>query len=115
MQFHDSENAGRRGRNMQTYRQITPAGLLPMLFGLGLLVPATARAPDPGLTAGTEAELANAVAQVNGAGAGMHTITLTADILLDTSTPAIDNASDGVEIVINGAGFTVDGQNKDAA
>ena len=60
---------------VRPYRQITPAGLLGMLFGLGLLAPTTTRALD--LTAGTETELADAIAQVNNAGAGTHTITLT--------------------------------------
>ncbi len=93
----------RTSRIVRTYRRISPAGLLSMLFGLGLLAPATTRALD--LTAGTEAELADAIAQINGTLAGRHTITLTA------STTAINNATAGVEIVIDGAGFTVDGQN----
>ena len=80
-----------------------------MLFGLGLLAPATTRALD--LTAGTEGELANAIALVNVAGRGTHTITLAADIALTASTPAISNVTLGGEIVIDGAGFTVDGQN----
>ena len=94
---------------MRPNRQIAHAGVLSMLLGLGLLAPATAQALD--LAAGTEAELADAIAQVNGAGAGTHTITLTARIALTASTPAINNATAGVEIVIDGAGFTVDGRN----
>ena len=99
----------RTSRSARAYSRITPVGLLAMLFGLGLSAPATTRALD--LTAGTEAELADAIAQVNGAGAGTHTITLIANIALTASTPAINNATAGVEIVIDGAGFTVDGQN----
>ncbi len=58
----------RTSRIVQTYCRITPAGLLSMLFGLGLLAPATTRALD--LTAGTEAELADAITRVNVARSG---------------------------------------------
>ncbi len=64
-----------------------------------------------------EAELNAAIACYNTKTvAGTYTITLTQDILLsdrqlDRSTTAIDNATAGVELVIEGSGFAVDGQN----
>lgn len=42
---------------------------------------------------------------------GEYVITLSDDIALDASTPAIDNADPGVSLRIEGAGHTVDGQN----
>ncbi len=63
-----------------------------------------------------EAELNAAIACYNTKTvAGSYTITLTQDILLsdrqtDRSTTAIDNATAGVELVIEGSGFAVDGQ-----
>ena len=65
-----------------------------------------------------EAELNAAIACYNSkTAAGSYTITLTQDILLsdrqtDRSTTAIDNATAGVELVIEGSGFAVDGQDK---
>ena len=66
---------------------------------------------------GNEAELNAAIACYNTKTvAGTYTITLTQDILLsdrqlDRSTTAIDNATAGVALVIEGSGFAVDGQN----
>ncbi len=65
---------------------------------------------------GNEAELNAAIACYNTKTvAGSYTITLTQDILLsdrltDRSTTAIDNDTAGVELVIEGSGFAVDGQ-----
>ena len=96
---------------MRTYRRITHAGLFSVLFGSGLLAPATTRALD--LTAGTATELADAIARVNAETAiGTHSITLTANIALTALPPPIDNPTAGVEIVIDGDGFTVDGRNR---
>ena len=98
---------------MRAFGRITRTGQLCLttLFGLGLLGPAAARALD--LTAGTEAELADAIALVNAATTiGTHTITLTDNIALFASPPVIDNATVGVEIVIDGDGFTVNGRNR---
>ena len=95
---------------MRAFSRFTRTGQLALLFGLGLLAPSMAQALD--LTAGTEVELADAIALVNAETAiGTHTITLTANIAMTASTTAINNATAGVEIVIDGAGFTVDGQN----
>ena len=73
---------------------------------LALLPTGPARAAD--LTAGTEAELNAAIAAVNAAGAGTHTITLTADITLTDWTTKIDNPAATV-IILDGDGHTIDG------
>lgn len=80
-----------------------------LLLALALLLAATlspaARAAD--LTAANEAELAAAITAVNGAGAGDHTIALTADITLTAPLPPLSNAAAG-SIAIDGAGHTLD-------
>lgn len=85
--------------------------LLTLILCLLALLPAgPARAAD--LTAGTEAELNAAIAAVNAAGAGTHTITLSADIILtDWSTP-FDNPA-ATAIILDGAGHTIDGGGSD--
>ncbi|MEM8858018.1 MAG: choice-of-anchor Q domain-containing protein, partial [Chloroflexota bacterium] len=66
----------------------------------------------PNWTVGSEAELSSAIACFNGeTSAGQYTISLTNDVLLSTSTPAIDNGTAGVELLIAGNGYAVDGQN----
>ncbi|MEM7111756.1 MAG: choice-of-anchor Q domain-containing protein [Chloroflexota bacterium] len=58
-----------------------------------------------------EAQLNAAIACFNAeTAAGSYMITLTADILLTASTIAIDNSTTGVELLVEGAGFAVDGQ-----
>ncbi|MEZ4867004.1 MAG: choice-of-anchor Q domain-containing protein [Caldilineaceae bacterium] len=58
-----------------------------------------------------ETELNTAIGDFNSqASACSYSITLTADIDLTASTTTMDNATAGVNLLINGAGFTVDGQ-----
>ncbi|MEM7118505.1 MAG: choice-of-anchor Q domain-containing protein [Chloroflexota bacterium] len=60
----------------------------------------------------TETELNAAIANFNSqTSACVYTVTLTANIGLTASTSAINNATPNVELLIKGAGFTVDGQN----
>ncbi len=62
-------------------------------------------------TAGSELELNAAIDCYNGkATAGPYTITLTQNINLTASTTQINNATSGVSLVLDGAGFTVHGQ-----
>jgi predicted outer membrane repeat protein len=72
-----------------------------------------AQAPCPAfpLSVGGEAELNNAIACYNTHDApGAYQITLLNDIDLSASTATINNPTAGVSLVIDGAGFTVDGQ-----
>lgn len=92
-----------------------PARRLGRLFTLSLCLLALlqaglARAAD--LTAGTEAELNAAIAAVNAAGAGTHTITLTADISLTGWSTPFDNPAATV-ITLDGDGHTIDGGGND--
>ncbi len=60
---------------------------------------------------GNEVELNEAIACYNAkTTAGVYTINLTQDIDLTASTTIIDNHTAGVDLVIAGGGFTVDGQ-----
>ncbi len=82
-------------------------------FALILLLAAGALTPPPAahaadLTAATEAELVAAIAAVNAAGAGAHTITLTADITLTAATPALDNAT-ATSLTLEGSEYTLEG------
>lgn len=59
----------------------------------------------------TESELNVAIADFNSqSSACSYTITLTSDINLTASTTEINNATANVDLLIDGAGFTVDGQ-----
>ncbi len=82
------------------------ARLVALTLWLALLLPAPAQALT--LTAATEAELSAAISTINAAGAGNHTITLTADITLTGPLPPLDNIAPG-ESVIEGAGHTLTG------
>lgn len=63
------------------------------------------------LPVGTEADLNAAIACFNArTTAGVATITLTRDIDLTASTTEIKNATAGASLVIEGAGFAVDGK-----
>ena len=62
-----------------------------------------ARAAD--FTAATETELAAAITAANAAGAGNHTITLTADITLSAPLPALNNTAGA--ILIDGGSHTL--------
>ncbi|MEZ4517999.1 MAG: hypothetical protein R3C44_14660 [Chloroflexota bacterium] len=76
-------------------------------FVLGLTA-ASLRAAT--FTAGTEAELVIALNDANGAGAGSHVISLTADITLTAPLPQVNNpAADGITIAGDGHTLTGDG------
>ncbi len=61
--------------------------------------------------AGTEAELAAAINCYNSEIDSLtYTITLTANINLTASTPTIDNTTSGVDLLIKGEGYIIDGQ-----
>lgn len=64
-----------------------------------------ARAAD--FTAANQAELVAAIAAANAAGAGDHTIALTADITLTAPLPALNNPA-ATGITLDGAGHTLD-------
>ena len=67
---------------------------------------------DSSWSVGDETDLNAAIVCYNAkTTAGSYTITLTADIPLTTSTTAINNAIAGVDLTIEGAGKTVNGQN----
>lgn len=95
---------------MHAYRSINHRTLL-ILISTALLVAVAiawspfARAAD--FTAATEAELVTAIDAANAAGAGSHTITLSADITLTAPLPAIDNSA-ATAITLDGAGHTLD-------
>ena len=80
---------------------------LTLLLGLAMLT-ATPAAHAVDLTAGTEAQLNAALAAANAAGAGTHTISLTADITLTTGTTWLNNPA-ATEIILDGDGHTIDG------
>ena len=81
------------------------------IFLLGLLA-VTALALLPGaraadFSAATEAELVAAINAANAAGAGSHTIELTADITLSAALPPLDNAA-ATDILLEGNSHTLD-------
>ena len=93
-----------------------------LLFSFSLLigflalsiVPAEAaiNCSDSDWSVGTEADLNSAIGCFNGKStAGTYTITLTDTIGLAASTSNINNSTAGVELLIEGDGFTVNGQN----
>ena len=59
-------------------------------------------------SAGNQTQLVNAINATNGAGAGTHTITLTADIALTAALPALTNTA-ATEVVIDGDGHILTG------
>lgn len=89
---------------------IPVAALVLMLAQAALVSPAAAACTFP-VDVATEAELNAAISCYNGTtAAGAYTITLTQNINLTASTTAIDNATSGVSLTIEGGGFAVDGQ-----
>ncbi|MEP0322530.1 pectate lyase-like adhesive domain-containing protein, partial [Bauldia litoralis] len=60
--------------------------------------------------AGSLAELNTAIASANASGDAVNTITLTSSFAL-TGAPTILNPQGGTALVIDGDGFTIDGQN----
>lgn len=89
-----------------TNRSICLRLSLLLLVSAALLRAPEARAAD--LTAGTQNQLVSAINAVNSAGAGNHTITLTADITLTSALPALTNAA-ATEVVLDGDGHTLTG------
>ncbi len=81
--------------------------VLVLVFAFVLLATAPpARAANP--SAGNQNQLINAINAVNSAGAGSHTISLTADITLTATLPALTNTA-AAEIVFDGDGHTLTG------
>jgi hypothetical protein len=80
--------------------------LVLLLGGLALTLAPPAQAANP--SAGNQAQLITAINTVNGAGAGTHTIRLTADITLTAALPALTNSA-AVEVVFDGNGHTLTG------
>lgn len=85
---------------------------------LGIAYSFTSAAPDLCITfpasVGSEAELNSAIDCFGQATtAGTYAITLTQNIDLTASTDAINNTVSGAVLEINGAGFTIDGQDTD--
>ncbi len=76
-----------------------------------LMLTSAARAAD--FAASNEAELVDAITLVNGAGVGVHTITLTADINLTAPLPSLSNTA-ADEITLAGDGFTLTGDGTSA-
>lgn len=82
--------------------------LLALLAVLAVAISPAARAAD--VTAANEAELSAAITEINAAGAGDHTITLTADITLTAPLPPFSNTEatgillEGGENLLNAAG-----------
>jgi hypothetical protein len=63
---------------------------------------------NPPYTADNEAELLFAIACVNAAGAGTHTITLTGDVTLSDATTPLNNPA-ATELILDGDGHQIDG------
>ncbi|MFK7805089.1 MAG: choice-of-anchor Q domain-containing protein [Anaerolineae bacterium] len=82
-----------------------------MLAALALPVSAAVNCADSAWPVGTEADLNGAIACYNAKGAGSYTITLTQNIDLTASTTTIDNSTASTSLILEGGGFTVDGQN----
>ncbi len=59
---------------------------------------------------GDEADLNTAIVCYNAKPAGSYTITLTQNISLTVSSTAIDNATMDTTLLLEGGGFTLDGQ-----
>ena len=89
-------------RNM---RFLPALALLALALILAAGLSPTARAAD--FTAANEAELAAAITAANAAGAGDHTIALTANISLTAPLPALHNPT-ATGITLDGAGHTLD-------
>ena len=77
-----------------------------LLLGAALLIAQPAHAAN--LTAATEAELSAAIATINTAGAGNHSITLTADIRLTAALPPLANGA-ATELLVDGGGHSLNG------
>ncbi len=95
-------------RHFQTSLLSNGARALLCLFLVAavLMVAPAARAAD--FAASNEAELVDAITLANGAGVGVHTITLTADISLTAPLPSLSNTAADV-ITLAGGGFTLTG------
>ena len=95
------------------WRVATPLALITLLLALGGLPAASVHAQGCSfpLTVGNAAQLNAAITCDNGQTTpDEYRITLSGDIALTASTPAITNATGGVSRRLDGAGHTVDGQ-----
>lgn len=92
-------------RSNSSTRTLLALLLLPALILAALELAPRAWAAD--FTAANESELAAAITATNAAGAGTHTIALTADIALTGPLPALNNSSG--TIAIDGGGHTLSG------
>ena len=79
--------------------------LLILLGAIALAMAPRLRAAD--FTAADEAELVTAITAANAAGAGDHTIALTADVTLTAPLPALNNTA-ATGITLDGASHTLD-------
>lgn len=86
------------------YRTLLILTIAALLITAAIAQSPFARAAD--FTAATETELAAAITAANAAGAGSHTITLTADITLAAPLPALNNTTG--TILIDGSSHTLD-------
>lgn len=95
------------------WRLIGPALALGLLLLLALLARPAAASCGGVTNVGTESELNNAIGNYNAVTTTgcVFTIQLTANINLTASTTGILNNTSNVRLVIEGAGYTVNGQN----
>ena len=86
-----------------------------VLYSLSIAAPTAAVCVSPTmLSVGTESELNDAIDCFNQeTTAGTYVITLTQDIVLITSTMPISNTTANVDLELNGAGFSIDGDDLD--
>lgn len=95
---------------MHAYRSINHRTLLILISTATLVAVAIAWSPfarAADFTASNEAELVTAIHAANAAGAGSHTITLSADITLTAPLPALSNTA-ATGITLDGTGHTLD-------
>ncbi len=117
------KNKGSKMHSYITNKPISSAGaawrrlILAVAFLALLLVFASPAQPAAASCGGTttvsnETELNTAITNFNAASSPcVFTIELSGDIALGSSTTGISNATSGVELIIEGGGYTVDGQN----
>lgn len=89
------------------------SALLCCLFGLALLPSLTHAAPtltcSSNMVADSEDALNQAIACFNAQTSGTTTITLSAEIVLSASSTPINNVHNSAELILDGNGFTIDG------
>ncbi len=112
--YHHDPAPGRTSPHMRGAVRLAVPVFVFSLFMLLALAPQPVVASCGGVTTvSNETQLNAAIAAFNAVAAGpcVFTIQLTGDIALTASTTAIDNTTAGVSLVIEGAGYTVDGGN----